>query len=88
VTVYKLHTRHSPQPGSVPTADGTLTSTKGESEGTWRIETKDGTASVLIEWPIAKAWDRLPLPLDPKGATGTSSAGPGYKVEAVKVKKD
>lgn len=67
-------------------ADGTVTSTRGESNGTWRIEVKNGTATLLIEWPIARAWERLPLPLDPEKATGISSAGPGWKIEAVKFK--
>ena len=67
-------------------ADGTVTSTQGEKKGTWRIETRDDTTSVLIEWPVAKAWERLALPLEPSKASGTSSAGPGWKIEAVKLK--
>ncbi len=67
-------------------ADGTVTSTKGESKGTWRIDDKDGTPKVLVEWPKAKAWEKLSLPLDPNKATEISSAGPGHTIEAIKLK--
>ncbi|HTI49789.1 MAG TPA: hypothetical protein VL475_02515, partial [Planctomycetaceae bacterium] len=68
-------------------ADGTVTSTAGESQGVWRIDTQEDTAAVLIEWPAAKAWERLPLPLVPNKWTGVSSAGPRWKIEAVRIKK-
>jgi uncharacterized protein (TIGR03067 family) len=67
-------------------ADGTVTSSNGEAKGSWRVDGKGDAETVLIEWPIARAWDRLTLPLDPNKSTGTSSAGTDWKVEAVKVK--
>jgi hypothetical protein len=67
-------------------ADGTVTSTNGEAKGTWRVDGEAGAETVLIKWPIAQAWDRLNLPLDPKKSTGVSSAGTDWKVEAVKSK--
>jgi len=69
------------------TEDGMVASSRGEAQGTWRVEKRDGKTVVRIDWPKAKAWEMLNTPLDPKKTTGVSSLGPGAKIEANKVEE-